>query len=342
MTKYEHPEAFYLLLLLLPLLGLFVAFLWGRRRAVRRLGEYSLVAQLMPGKPVTKHLIKFVLAALALAMLVVTLANPQIGQSFEKVQRKGVDLMIAIDISRSMLAEDVKPNRMEQSKLFVSRLLDRLTGDRVGLILFAGNAYLQTPLTTDYAALKTILRTVNTDLAGTQGTAIGEAVRMADEAFDRSQTEYRALLIISDGEDHEEGALDIARQATEKGMTIYTMGVGTAKGGPIPEYYNGRQVGFKQDRSGSIVLSRLDEAMLQKVAATGRGEYFHLTQGAAEAQAFISELGTLEQQEFEDYVFTDYEDYFQVFLAFALLFICLEYLFSERRNMLFTDWKIFR
>ncbi|RMG61238.1 MAG: VWA domain-containing protein [Bacteroidetes bacterium] len=342
MTKFEHPEALYLLFLLVPLGLLFLLFWQGRRRAVKRFGESSLVTRLMPERPVFKHTLKFILAAVALILLVVALANPQIGQSYEKVQRSGVDLMIALDISRSMMAEDEKPSRLAKAKQFISSLTEELAGDRIGLILFAGNAYLQVPLTSDYVAARTLLRAINPEIAGSQGTNIGEAIRVADEAFDRSEAEFRTMLIISDGEDHEAAALEMARTAAGKGMTIYTMGVGSPKGSPIPEYRNGRQVGYKQDRSGSIVLSKLNETMLQQVAATGNGSYFRLTQARADASNFARELAGLEKRDFEEYVFTDYEDYFQVFLALALLFLVLEFFVTERRLTWFRDWKIFQ
>lgn len=342
MIRFAHPEAFYLLGLLIPLGGLFVLFMMGRRRALARFGEDSLLARLTPSRPTYKHQIKFLLLAMSWIFLVTALANPQIGRSYEKVKREGADLMIALDISKSMLAEDQKPSRLAKAQQFISSLLDRLAGDRVGLIIFAGNAYLQVPITSDYLATKTVLKTINTDLAATQGTAIGEAIKVANEALDHDKHPFKAMLIISDGEDHEGEALTQAQQAAGQGMIIHTMGVGSTKGAPIPEYRAGRKVGNKKDRNGSIVFSRLNESMLQQVASAGEGQYFRLENGSNEVSAILSALAELEKQEFDEHTFADYEDQFQWFLAIGLFLLVVEYMLSERRSRLFSDWKIFQ
>jgi len=337
MIQYAHPEAFYLLLGLVPLALVFLLFMRGRRRALQAMGRESLIARLTPDRPLAKHQWKFALVVLAYSLLVFALANPQVGEAKEKVKRSGVDLMIALDISRSMLAEDEKPNRLLRARQFVSNLIDRLGGDRVGMVLFAGNAYLQVPVTTDYLATKTILRTVSTELAATQGTAVGEAIQLTHEAFERGKHEKRVLLIISDGENHEGDALKTAKMAAENGLTIYTMGIGSDKGAPIPEYRGNRQVGFKQDQSGSTVLSRLNKDMLQEVAQTGGGKYLNLS-----VDAFLAELAQMEKEEYEEHVFTDFQDQFQWFLGFALLLLILEFFISERRSAWLTDWEIFK
>ncbi|WNJ19906.1 VWA domain-containing protein [Pontibacter sp. G13] len=341
MVKFEHPEALYLLLVLIPLGLAFAYFMWSRKRAISKMGEGSLMAALMPGQPKGKHQVKFVFATLAVASLVVALANPQVGQTFEKQERKGGDVIIALDISKSMLAEDVRPNRLDKSKQFISNLIDEMAGDRVGLIIFAGNAYLQVPITTDYAAVKSLLKSVTPELAPTQGTAIGEAIKLAQESFDNSHSAIRTLLIISDGEDHEGEALDAASSAKDQNMQILTMGVGTAKGAPVPDIKNGRNVGFKQDQEGSIVFSKLNESMLKQVAESGGGSYFRLG-GGDELKAIKQRLAESEKADFEAYVYADYEDQFQWFLALALLFLTLEYFLSERRSVLFNDWEIFK
>jgi Ca-activated chloride channel family protein len=343
MVKFEHSEAFYLLFLLIPLAILFVWFMYNRKRAIAKFGENSLVARLMPEKPTFKHQIKFTLSVLAVIFLIIALANPQYSRTFEKVKRNGVDLMIALDISKSMLAEDTRPNRLAKSRQFISRLIDKLAGDRVGLIIFAGNAYLQVPITSDYLAMKTFLKTVNTELAPTQGTAIGEAIRMADKSFQSGQTQFKAMLVISDGENHEDDAIQAAKEAAEKGMIIHTMGVGSAKGAPIPEYNRQNiQTDYKRDKEGNIVFSKMNEQMLQEVATAGNGKYFRLSQGTAEVSGFMKEIANMEQQEFEEHVFTDYEDQYQWFLAIALFFLLLEYFITESRSRVFSDWSIFK
>lgn len=341
MLKFEHPEALYLLFLLVPLAGIFAWFMYGRRQAIRRMGMEDIVEKLMPMKPTYKHPVKFGLVFLATTSLIIALANPQLGKGYEKVKRSGVDLVIALDISRSMLAEDVKPSRLEQARQFISRLTEELAGDRVALIIFAGNSYLQMPLTSDYVAAKTFLKTINTGLAPTQGTAIGEAIRMADESFDQGDPQFKVVLVISDGENHEGDALEAAEEVAAKNVVIYTMGVGTPKGGPIPEIRGG-QVDYKRDQAGSIVLSKLNETMLQQVAATGNGEYFRMRPGSGLVDEVMDRLARVEKKDFEERVFTDYEDQFQWFLAIAVLLITLDFFITERKSMFWSDWAIFK
>ncbi len=343
MIKLEHPEALWALSLLIPLLGMFLWFMFDRQKALKKIGDMRLINLLIPEKPTYKHQLKFILVSLAYIFLVIAVANPQLGRTYEKVKRQGVDLMVALDISRSMLAEDVKPNRLARARQFISQLIDKLGGDRIGLIIFAGNAYLQVPLTSDYVAAKSILKTINTGLAPTQGTAIGEAIRMADKSFEQGQIEHKTMLIISDGENHEGDALEAAKEASENGMVILTMGVGTTLGAPIPIYRNGVPTGkTKQDKNGSIVFSKLNETMLQQVAAAGEGNYFRLNQGRSEVSSIVGTLASMEQKDFEEHVVSDYEDQFQWFLGIAIILLAIEFFISERRNRLFSDWSIFK
>ena len=341
MLKLQHPEALYLFFLLVPLVGVFLWFLWGRRRAVARFGAQSLAARLMPDRPGSKHTVKFVLLMLAFSALVLALANPQVGRKTETVQREGVDLFLALDISRSMLAEDEPPSRLVRSKQLFSRLIEQLGGDRVGLIVFAGYPYLQVPLTTDYAAVRGMLRTVDPDLAGTQGTNLGAAIEMAQQAFERAESEHRVIVLLSDGEDHEAEALAQAKKAAEAGTTIYTIGVGSTKGAPIPQVVNGRNSGYKQDQQGSIVLSKLNEEMLREVAEAGQGQYVHLEGGKSTLSRLRNALASLEKSQYETQSFADYEDQYQWLLALGLLLLVIEYFLSERRTRLLSRVDIF-
>ncbi|MEL6653917.1 MAG: VWA domain-containing protein [Bacteroidota bacterium] len=312
--RFENPDAFWLLLILVPLALLYWGFMRYRRKATRSFGEGSLLSYLMPLKPDYKHQTKFVMGFVGLAMLIGALANPQYGLKQETMTREGVDLMIAVDISRSMMAQDVKPNRLEQAREVVSRLIDQLGGDRVGLIIFAGNAYLQVPITSDYVTIKTFLSTISPEMAATQGTAIGEAIDIAEKAFANGESQSKAILIISDGEDHEGQAIASATRANENGATIYTLGIGGTAGVPIPIRVNNRD-DYKRDRTGKIVVSKLNEAMLEEVADAGGGDYFKLSGGLGDVQRIRRALRQMEQQQFEDRVFTDYEDHFQWLLG---------------------------
>ncbi len=342
MYKFAQPEAFYLLLALVPLGLLFGWFMWGRAQAEKKFGEKSLILRLMPQRPRHKHQVKFALVCLAIVSLVVALARPQWSTKTEPVTRSGVDLMIALDVSNSMLAEDEKPSRLAKARQFISSLIDELKGDRVGLIIFAGNAYLQVPLTSDYIATKSLLKTVGPRLAPTQGTAIADAIKLADEAFESGEKQFKALVVISDGENHEADAVVAAKEAAEKGVLIHTIGVGSPRGGPIPEYVGGRQADYKRDREGNIVFSKLNEQMLRDVAAQADGDYFRLSASSDNVGAIIGALASMEKKDFEEVVFTDYEEQYQWFLALGLFFLILEYFVSERRNTFFVNWAIFR
>jgi len=342
MFKFARPDAFWLLWGLLPLILAFAWFMIGRAKALKLIGNASLLARLAPESPKTKHRIKFLFIILAFACFVTALARPQWSLKSEPVTRSGVDLIVALDISNSMLADDVKPTRLDQAKQFISKLIDKLKGDRVGLIIFAGNAYLQVPLTSDYLATKSLLRTVSPRLAPTQGTAIGEAVSLANTAFVKGEKQYKVLLVISDGENHEGKALEAAAVASDSGVVIHTMGVGSVRGAPIPVMQGGREVDYKRDREGNIVFSKMNEEMLEDVARATDGKFFALDRPDQSVYNFMSELAAMEKKNFEEVVFTDYEDQFQWFLALGLMFLVLEFFLSEGKNRWFSDWKIFK
>ena len=344
MIKFQHPEALYLLFGLIPLVGIFLWFMWGRKKALNAFGENSLVKRLTPGRPTFKHQLKFILVGLSYVALVLALANPQLGRSFEKVQQSGIDLMVALDVSNSMLSEDETPNRLARAKLFVQNLIDDMAGHRVGLVVFAGNAFLQVPITSDYTIARTLLKHVTPEMVQLQGTAIGEAVQIAEKAFgDGSEkNKHKAILVISDGENHEEEALQAIEQVAENGITIHTMGIGSTKGSTIPVYRRGQQVDYKRDQEGNIVFTKLNENMLQQLASVGNGQYFKLNQGIREVSQVLNVLENMEKQEFEERVFADYEDQFQWMLALAILLLTIEYFISEKRNIRFSDWSIFK
>jgi len=342
MIKFENIHYLYLMLLMLPLAAIFAFFIFWRNRSIKKLGEMNLIARLMPAKPKYKHQVKFVLMTLAFAAICIALANPQIGTKYEKVKRQGIDVIVALDVSNSMLAEDVKPNRLERAKLLVSRLIDKMQNDRIGLIVFAGNAYLQMPLTIDHAAGKLFLNTVNTNMVPTQGTAISDAIRLAIQAFGQDEKKYKALIIITDGEDNEGDALAAVDEATEQGIVIHTIGVGSPQGTPIPVYKNGIQIDFKRDLSNNIVLSKLNETILQQIAVKGNGNYQRLSSGTEELKQLFTAISSMEKKEIEERVFTDYEDQFQYFIAIALVLLTLEFFISERKSVWLGGWKLFQ
>jgi Ca-activated chloride channel family protein len=336
MFRFEHPEYLYALALIPLLLVLYVLMQAARRRAFRRFASRRLIGQLMPSMSRYKHSLKFILLMLALAFLIVGWANPQWGTKKESVERRSVDVFVALDISQSMLATDVPPSRLERSRRFVQDLFRALAGERIGLILFAGNAYLQMPLTTDYAAADLFVRSANPEMAPTQGTAISEAIDLASRSFDPENVNHKALVLVTDGENHEEAALQAAREAAKKGLLLYTVGVGTAEGSLIPMRIAGRS-DFKRDQSGNPVRTRLDEGMLEQLANAGDGVYFNLSAGSDEViNALRARIDQMEKRALEQRVFSDYESYFAWFLGIALFLIVAEFFVSYRKSRFFA------
>lgn len=329
MFRFEHIEYLWLLTALVPVALLFVWFQLWRRKGLKAFGKTALVTQLIPDLSNSKHIIKFALLSLAYTFIILGFANPQVGTKQEKVKRQGIDVMIAVDVSNSMLSEDVKPNRLLRAKNFVSNFIDELNNDRLGMIVFAGRGYLQMPLTVDYSAARMYLKTINTSLVPTQGTNIAEAVNLANESFVQGDTKHKALIIITDGEDNEGGTDEAIEEATKQGVKIFTIGVGTDNGGPIP---SGRD--YKRDEAGNIVLSKMNQSMLKDLATKGNGKYFQLGSGKDEIGAILKELGKIGTKDFDELIFTDFDDKYQWCLAIAAVLLLLEWWLVERKGIL--------
>ncbi len=343
MIRFAHGE--YLnLLFLLPVL---VVFFWlmfrTRRQALERFILPAMVPRLAGSASTAKAVLKFAFELLAVGCLVVALANPQIGTRLEEVKQEGVDLFIALDVSTSMKAEDLKPNRLEKARLAIRNLVERLRGDRIGLVVFAGEAYTQFPLTTDYGAAHLFLDVVDSDVVPVPGTSIGSAIRRAIASFDFEETTAKVLIIITDGENTEGDAFEAAKEAGAKGVRIYTIGMGSPAGSPIPVYNaSGRQVDFKRDRSGSVVVTRLDEVSLQKIAEAAGGKYFRASNTQDELNEIYDDINALDKQEFGTTQFTDYEDRFQFFVGAAILLLLIELVFSEKKLKWLKRWNVLR
>ncbi len=337
MFRFEHPEFLYWLIALPVLLGLFLLAAYRRRIALRRFGNTSLLPRLMPEWSNYKHGLKFSLLLLAFAFLIIGWANPQWGSKREKVKRQSVDVFIALDISNSMLAEDIAPSRLDRAQRFAQGLVEGLKGDRLGLIIFAGNAYLQVPLTTDYAAVQLFLRSTNPDQAPTQGTAIADAIDLAERSFEASVKNHRALIVITDGENHENEAVERARKAREDGLLIYTVGVGTTEGGFIPQFQGGR-LDYKRDESGAPVRTRLNEELARSVAEAGGGVYHKLSRGEEGIIANLrEEIDKIEKREMEQRIFSEYNSYFQYFIGLGLLIMMFEFIISYRKSRVLPE-----
>lgn len=324
--RFQHSMYLWGLAAVPVLILLFLFYQHWRQQKLTGFAKAALLPELAPELSFNKHLFKFILLTLAFEMLVIGFANPQVGTKQEKVQRSGIDVFIALDVSNSMLSEDVKPNRLLRAKNFISNFISELHNDRFGIILFAGRAYLQMPLTVDYGAARMYLKTISTNLIPTQGTNIAEAVNMARENFVQGENKSKALIVITDGEDNEGGVEEALAAAAKEGIKIFTIGVGTDNGGPIPMGSD-----FKRDESGNIVLTKMNQDMLRDLAAKGNGKYFQLGTGKDEISAIFKELGRVQSKKFEEMVFTSFDDKFQWCLAFAAILLLVEWFISERK-----------
>jgi Ca-activated chloride channel homolog len=331
--RFAHIYYFYLLAIIPLYAGLLVMFLLWKRKTLSEYGDWSVIKRLMPDYSIGKSILKFILVTVALISLIFALADPQTGSRLEKVKRKGIDLMICLDVSNSMMAQDIKPNRLERAKQSIVRLIDNLEGDRLGIIVFAGKAYTQLPITTDYAAAKMFTASINTGIVPTQGTAIGEAIELATNSFGESK-HNRAIVVITDGEDHEGNVLEQADAAVKKNITIYAIGMGLPEGTPIPVYNGNVQTGYKKDRDGQTIMSKLDETLLQRLASVGKGMYVRATTSETGLNKIFDDISKIEKTEIEEKQFSDYEDRFQYFVAISLFLLILDLFVFERK----TQW----
>ncbi len=331
MFRFEYADHLYAFVIIPVLIALFVLVWMFRKKAIARLGDNRLLTRLMPQVSKYKHLVKFVLLTFALCVLIIAYANPQWGAKQEKVKRKSADVFIALDISNSMLAEDVRPNRLERAKQFAIKLVEELRGERLGIIIFAGNAYLQMPLTTDYAAAQLFIKSANTGMAPTQGTAISDAIDLAERCFEENNKHHKALVIITDGENHDQEALERMKEASGNGLLAYTVGVGTEAGGFMPVVIGGRK-DYKRDNTGQAIRSVLNEQMMKDLATAGQGSYFNLLRGEEVAASLKERIDKMEKRELEQRSFSEYESYFQYFLALAILLIIIEFLITYRKS----------
>jgi len=341
MFRFEHIEFLYFLLLIPVFFILFnISTAIGRKR-MKRFGDPEVLSMLMPDVSKPRPKIKHILFAFALIFVVLAIARPQYGTRLQELKRKGIEIIIALDVSNSMMAEDIQPNRLEKAKQAISKMVDRLVNDRIGLIVFAGKAYSQIPITNDYASAKMFLSSISPGIVPVQGTAIGAAIDLAMSSFTPDEEMNRALIIITDGENHEDDPLAMATQANQKGIKVYTIGVGLPKGSPVPQSSSGQR-NFLKDKDGKVVISKLDEKMLQDIASLGGGKYIRANNTRLGLNALFEDIDKLEKKEIEARVYSDYEDVFQYPVAMALLLLIIEYLLLERKNRKLKHISLFK
>jgi Ca-activated chloride channel family protein len=334
MYQLEEQKYFYYFAAVIVLVVAFLLVALWKKRKQKFFADPILLERLSPEVSPFKATIKMLMVVLALSFLIISLVNPKMGTKLKTVKRQGVDVVFALDVSKSMLAEDIVPNRLEKSKQIISKIIDKLGSDRVGIIIYAGNAYPLLPITTDHAAAKMFLQNANPDMVSSQGTAINEALKLAKSYYDDDDQTNRYLFVISDGEDHEENVSYIADEAVNEGIKIYSIGVGTAKGSPIPLKREGTLIGYKKDRKGEVVITQLNDKTLKTIATDGEGEYL-VGDNTAKTVEYIDELLlAADKKEFETKQFSDYKDQFQWFIGLGLLFLVLDTLMLNRR----TKW----
>lgn len=338
MLRFEDPIYLWMLLII-PILVLVRFIVWRKRKHnLRKFGDPSLLKEMMPDVSKYRPTIKFCLLLSAITILIFMIARPQVGSKISHEKREGIEVLIALDISNSMLAQDVIPSRLEKSKLLIEDLVDHFTNDKVGLVVFAGDAFVQLPITNDYVSAKMFLQNINPSLITTQGTDLARAISLSQSCFTQREHIGRAIIVITDGEDHEGGALEAAREAYKKGINVFILGVGTSKGAPIPDG-NG---GYLKDNSGQIVLSALNEQMCQQVAKAGNGVYIHVDNTSDAQEKLNKELSKLQSGISDTVVYSEYNEQFQIFGIILLLLLIVETILLESRNPLFKQINLFR
>ena len=329
MFRFAHIEFLWLLLAIPVLVALHIWITRRKRQQLQLFGDPELMAELMPNASRIRPHVKFALMLTALSLLIIGIARPQYGTKEQTVKRQGIEVMIALDISNSMLAEDVAPNRLERAKQMLSKLVDQMVDDKLGLVVFAGDAFTQIPITCDYVSAKMYLQSITPELIPAQGTAIGKAITTCVSSFGTEDTEKsRAIILITDGENHEDDAQAAAKMAKEKGIHVFVVGIGKPEGSPIPD---GRG-GFKKDRQGTVVVSRLSEDMCQEVAAAGGGMYVRADNSNTATRALEKEIDKLGKQEIETKVYSDYNEQYQSFIFIALLLLVIDFFIFSRKN----------
>ncbi len=336
MFRFAHPEYLNALYAIPVLVIVFWYLNRNRKKLLEKFADKKLHRILLPDFSGIKNWFKISLILFSLVLLIFAAANPQIGTRVQEVKQTGIDVFIALDVSRSMLAQDIKPDRLDKAKYQISNLINKLRGDRIGLIIFAGEAFIQFPLTTDYSAANLFLSAVDVNSVPEQGTAIASAINLATKSFEYKTNTQKVIVIITDGEDHEGDIMQAVEGAKDKGIKIYTIGLGSPTGVPIPVYNaQGQQVDYKKDENGNIVLTKLDENILKQIASAGDGKYFLGSNYEDYLDKIYNDLSSLEKSEFGVRKVTDYEDRFYYFLAPAIILLLIEFFISDRRSVLF-------
>ncbi|WP_370798278.1 vWA domain-containing protein [Xylanibacter rarus] len=338
MFRFENPAFLYLLIIIPVIIVIRLLEMRKRKLKLKKFGDLSLLKQLMPDVSSSRKSLKFWLMVAALALLIVMLARPQMGSKISQEKRKGIEVIISLDISNSMRAEDVVPSRLDKSKMLVENMVDNFTNDKVGLVVFAGDAFIQLPITSDYVSAKMFLQNTDPSLIATQGTDLAGAIELSSKSFTQQDKVGRAILIITDGEDHEGGTIEAAEKARKNGIRVFVLGVGSTKGSPVPDG-NG---GYMKDNSGQEVISALNEEMCKQVAQAGGGAYIHVDNTSLAQRQLNDELTKLQKGDISSVVYSEYDEQFQAVGILVLILLIIEMLILERKNPFFKKIKLFK
>lgn len=340
MFRIANPQYLFALLLIPALIIFFWYSRIQRKKALAQFGQKEILSVLMPNVSTARPIIKFIVLLFALASIIIAAARPQFGSKLKTVKREGIELIIALDVSNSMLAEDIQPNRLEKAKRAISQLVDKLNNDKIGLIVFAGDAYTQLPITSDYVSAKLFLNSISPQIVPTQGTAIGAAIDLGVKSFSPQFAGSKVIIVITDGENHEDDAAGAAAKAASEGIVVHTLGMGLPNGALIPDFSNG-QKSYRKDNQGNTIVTKLDEAMLQKIAQAGKGSYIRANNSQVGLNTLFNEVNKMAKTEMESQIYADYDDKFQYFIGLGLFLILLNYLILERKNKYLKNFKLF-
>lgn len=334
MIRLENPQFLYLWILIPLFYLLHYFYIKSKKKKLKQFAEEKTQQTIIPELSIGKQYLKFTLWNLALFFLIIALANPQKGTSIEKKERTGTDLMVCLDVSNSMLAEDLKPNRISRAKQSLTQLVNQLEGDRIGIVVFAGTSFVHLPITSDYTAAKTFIDVIDTKLIETQGTSIAESLEKAFSAFENQDEtkRSRSIILISDGEDNEEGALDATKEIAKEGVVVNTIGLGQTEGTPIPIFDKYGRSEYKKDGNGNIVLTKLNEALLKEIAKEGNGVYIRANNTSIGLDNILARINKMEKNEYEAVAYKNYDSKFYIFALISLFFLVLEWIIFERRN----------
>ena len=341
MFKFEHTLYFYAFAAIPIMLLLVIWYFASRRRKLKRMGDPELISQLIPYSSRRKRLFKVILFLVAFSSVILAMCNLQTGSKLTEVKREGADIIVCLDVSNSMMAQDLSPNRLTRAKYALEKMIDMLEGDRLGLVIFAGEAYVQLPITTDYSAAKMFLESVGPGMVPVQGTKIADAIKKASESFSTDEGKNRAIILITDGENHESAAIEAAEEAAKKDIMINTIGIGSQNGVPIPLVENGAIKGYRKDKDGQTIVTRLNSDLLKTIASKANGVFVQASQADIGLSAVLDKIGELDKAQLESKMYTDYEDQFQWFVGIALVLFFIEFLLSDRVSEWFKKINLF-